>query len=82
MSKPVETIDLRDGYRIEVAPMVLPQGSFGARLHKRIRNPATGHVRWKPVGPIVVSARGPEQAERDMSQAINLGLLEGVEAKG
>ena len=69
-------IDLRDGFRIETAALVMPAGQYEARLYV----PKVGaRVTWKQVGPMVV-AGSPEQAATDMLTALNRGLLPGVEA--
>lgn len=73
--KDAETVDLRDGYRIEVEPMVFPAGEFGARLYKPS---PTGKGRWKRVGHMVIAGT-PEQAARDLMTAMNRGLLPGIE---
>lgn len=72
------TIDLREGFRVEVEPMVLPAGEFGARLY---RPPTKGKGRWKQVGRMVVAAT-PEKAVGDLMQTLNLGLMPNVEVAG
>lgn len=83
MAKDKRIVDLRDGFRIEVIPMVAPRGEFGARLAER-RYTVDGdraRNRWKDAGPLVVAA-SPEQAAQDLLKAINEGLLPDVEVKG
>lgn len=75
-----EIVDLRDGYRIEVAPAVLPQGEFTATFHRRRYTPG-GKTTWKRVGPHVLNPN-PEQAAADLLTAINQGLVPDVEFKG
>lgn len=81
MTTTVETIDLRDGYRIEVTPMIMPTGAFGATLQVRTAEPGK-RQRWKDVKHPVMVADTPEDALGDLANAINLGLLPGVEVKG
>lgn len=75
-----EIVDLRDGFRVEVTPLVMPAGKFEARLFRRRYTPGD-RTTWKQVGPMVV-ADGPEAAAQDLLTAVNEGLLAGVEAKG
>lgn len=70
------TVDLREGFRVEVAPLVMPQGEYEARLYAR-----TPGGRWKQAGPMVVAGT-PEKAASDLLQAANAGLLTGVVVKG
>lgn len=72
-----EIVDLRDGFRIEVVPLVMPAGQYEARLYRRRFTPGD-RTTWKQVGPLVV-ADTPEQAARDLMTAINEGLLPGVQ---
>lgn len=73
----IETINLSEGYRIEIEPMVMPPGEFGARLFKP---PLGGRGRWKQVGRIVVSGTA-EQAAVDLLRVLNEGLMPDVEVQ-
>lgn len=79
-AEPVDTtaVDLRDGYRIEVTPMILPAGQYGATLQIRTAEPGK-RQRWKDVKHPIVVASTPEQAQADLARAMNEGLLPGVE---
>jgi hypothetical protein len=77
MSARIDKADLRLGYRIEVEALVMPLGEFGARLYTPRKTPA-GRVKWEQRGPIMISGT-PESAARDLLEAINQGLVEGVE---
>lgn len=77
---PSDKIDLRDGFRIEVAPLIAPKGEFGACLY-RTRKTSSGRTSWRRVGNIVVAGT-PEKAANDILTAMNQGLLPGVEVAG
>ena len=76
--KTSQSVDLREGYRVEVEPLILPAGKFGARFFKA---PTTDKGRWKQVGHLVV-ADTPEQAANDLLRVVNEGLMPGVEFAG
>lgn len=71
------TVDLREGFRIEVEPMVTPRGEFGARLYL----PKNGRWARKHIGHMVI-ADTPEKAAQDMLKILNEGLMPGVEVLG
>lgn len=75
-----EIVDLRDGFRIEVVPCVLPKDQWAATLHRRRYTPGD-RTTYKKVGPNVLAA-SPEAAARDLLTAVNEGLLPGVELAG
>lgn len=72
-----EVVDLRDGYRVEVEPLIAPAGEFGARLYRRCYTPGD-RTTWKKVKHPVVIAKTAEGAARDLLAAMNTGLLPGV----
>lgn len=74
-------VDLRDGYRIEVEPMVFPAGEFGARLSRRCHTPGD-RTTWKKVNHPLVLSNTAEGAARDLLMALNQGMLFGVEVCG
>lgn len=74
------TIDLREGFRIEVEPLIMPKGEFAARLYRTSKSPS-GRTLWKQIGHIVIAST-PEKAAADMLAAMNRGLLPGVEVTG
>jgi hypothetical protein len=77
-------VDLRDGYRIEVTPMIMPAGQFGATLQVRYEIP-TGtprRYRWKDVKHPIIVADSPERALSDLAAAMNQGLIPNVTVVG
>lgn len=75
-----EIVDLRDGFRIEVVPCLLPKDEWAATLHRRRYTPGE-RTTYKKVGPNVL-AKTPEAAAGDLLRAVNEGLLPGVELVG
>lgn len=73
-------VDLRQGYRIEITPMISPAGKFGATL--QTRDTSGARPRWKDVKHPIVVADTPEAAQSDLATAMNQGLLPGVEVSG
>jgi hypothetical protein len=74
-----ERVDLREGYRVQVEPMIAPSGTFGARLYRRTLRQGD-KTAWKKVEHPIVIASNAEQAANDLMAALNTGTLPGVEA--
>lgn len=76
----VVKVDLRDGCRIEVTPMIRPAGQFGATLQTRVRS--GDRWRWKDVKHPVVVSTFPAGAMDDLLSALVNGVLPGIEVSG